>query len=76
VITNALRHKGQLVVLNIKGEVYTATADARRKMGPVHVLDLRDGGMEGALNSLDLAAKSEPTSAPCQSVRGGVRGAR
>jgi Type IV secretory system Conjugative DNA transfer len=43
VITNALRHKGQLVVIDIKGEVYEKTSEARRKMGqPVHVLDLRD----------------------------------
>ena len=27
VITNALRHPGQLIVLDIKGEVYKATAD-------------------------------------------------
>src|SRR5688572_3556782 len=56
VITNALRHPGQLIVLDIKGEVYAATADARRAMGqPVHVLDLRDQPLEGSLNPLDLA---------------------
>src|SRR6202789_1989362 len=43
VICNALRHPGQLVVLDMKGEVYAATANARRAMGQeVHVLDLRD----------------------------------
>ena len=48
VITNALKHPGQLIVLDIKGEVYAATAQARRDMGQeVHVLDLRDDGHAG-----------------------------
>src|SRR5215467_11775879 len=43
VITNALTHPGQLIVLDMKGEVHAATADARQAMGQdVHVLDLRD----------------------------------
>jgi type IV secretion system protein VirD4 len=55
VITNALTHKGQLIVLDIKGEIYAATARARRDMGQeVHVLDLRDEGMAGSLSPLDL----------------------
>jgi type IV secretion system protein VirD4 len=59
VICNALYHEGQLIVLDIKGEVYAATAKRRREMGQeVHVLDLRDEGREGSLNPLDLAARS------------------
>jgi type IV secretion system protein VirD4 len=59
VICNALRHPGQLVVLDMKGEVFTATAEARRAMGQqVHVLDLRDNAETGSLNPLDLAARS------------------
>jgi len=64
VICNALKHPGQLIVLDMKGEVHAITAQARRAMGqPVHVLDLRDGaepacGETGALNPLDLAARS------------------
>ena len=58
VICNALRHPGQLIVLDMKGEVYKATADARRAMGQqVHVLDLRDDAQTGSLNPLDLAAR-------------------
>jgi type IV secretion system protein VirD4 len=63
VITNALRHPGQLLVLDIKGEVYEATASARRVMGPVHVLDLRDDGIQGSLNPLDLAVRTGTESA-------------
>src|SRR5262245_35017627 len=56
VITNALTHPGQLIVVDIKGEVYAATAEARRMMGQqVHVLDLRDEHVPGSLNPLDLA---------------------
>jgi type IV secretion system protein VirD4 len=56
VITNALKHAGQLIVLDMKGEVYAATAEARRAMGQeVCVLDLRDDGAPGSLNPLDLA---------------------
>jgi len=58
VITNALTHPGQLIVLDMKGEVFTATAEARRAMGQeVCVVDLRDGGESGSLNPLDLAAR-------------------
>jgi type IV secretion system protein VirD4 len=58
VITNALNHPGQLIVLDMKGEVFAATAQARKAMGQeVCVLDLRDKGEEGSLNPLDLAAR-------------------
>jgi type IV secretion system protein VirD4 len=63
VITNALKHPGQLIVLDMKGEVYAATAEARRAMGQqVHVLDLRDSEHSDSLNPLDLIARygSEP----------------
>jgi type IV secretory pathway TraG/TraD family ATPase VirD4 len=57
VICNALRHPGQLIVMDMKGEVYRATAEHRRKMGQkVDALDLRDEGMPGSLNPLDLAS--------------------
>lgn len=60
VITNALTHPGQLIVIDIKGEVYAATAEARRAMGQeIHVLDLHDDelpGWLGSLNPIDLAA--------------------
>jgi type IV secretion system protein VirD4 len=59
VICNALRHPGQLIVLDIKGEVHAATAQARRAMGQkVHVLDLRDDAQTDSLNPLDLAVRS------------------
>jgi type IV secretory pathway TraG/TraD family ATPase VirD4 len=55
VICNALTHKGQLIVIDIKGEIYAKTADARRAMGQeVHVLDMSDRGLPGSLNPLDL----------------------
>jgi type IV secretion system protein VirD4 len=58
VITNALTHPGQLIVLDMKGEVFAATAKARRAMGQdVCVVDLRDGSDSGSLNPLDLAAR-------------------
>ncbi len=58
VITNALTHPGQLIVLDMKGEVFAATAQARRAMGQeVCVVDLRDGSESGSLNPLDLAAR-------------------
>src|ERR1035441_7939319 len=58
VITNALKHPGQLIVLDMKGEVFSATAQARRDMGQdVYVIDLRDGSDSGSLNPLDLAAR-------------------
>ena len=42
----------------MKGEVYAATAKARRAMGQeVCVIDLRDGGDSGSLNPLDMAAR-------------------
>src|SRR5262249_15213911 len=59
VISNALRHPGQLIVLDMKGEVYAATAAARRAMGQeICVVDLRDSGEEGSLNPIDLAMRS------------------
>jgi type IV secretion system protein VirD4 len=59
VICNALTHPGQLIVLDMKGEVHAATAQARRNLGQqVHVLDLRDGVESGSLNPLELAAQS------------------
>jgi len=59
VICNALTHPGQLIVLDMKGEVYAATAEARRRMRQeVHVLDFRDDAETGSLNPLDLAARS------------------
>ncbi len=58
VITNALTHPGQLIVLDMKGEVFAATAKARRAMGQeVYVVDLRDDGEEGSLNPLDVAMR-------------------
>lgn len=58
VITNALKHPGQLIVLDMKGEVFAATAKARRAMGQeVYVVDLREGGEKGSLNPLDLAVR-------------------
>jgi type IV secretion system protein VirD4 len=58
VICNALKHRGQLIVLDMKGEVYAATASARRAMGQkVHVLDLRDDAPTDSLNPLDLVAR-------------------
>jgi type IV secretion system protein VirD4 len=60
VICNALTHPGQLIVIDIKGEVHKATAKARIDMGQqVHVLDMRDDApLAGSLNPLDLAARS------------------
>jgi type IV secretion system protein VirD4 len=58
VITNALKHPGQLIVLDMKGEVFAATHEARRAMGQdICVIDLRDGSDSGSLNPLDLAAR-------------------
>jgi type IV secretion system protein VirD4 len=58
VITNALTHPGQLIVLDMKGEVFAATAQARLAMGQeVCVVDLRDGSESGSLNPLDLAGR-------------------
>jgi type IV secretion system protein VirD4 len=59
VICNALTHPGQLIVIDMKGEVHAATAEARTAMGQrIHVLDMRDGADSDALNPLDLAAKT------------------
>jgi len=59
VICNALKHPGQLIVLDMKGEIHAATAQARRAMGQkVHVLDLRDDAQSDSLNPLDLIARS------------------
>jgi len=59
VICNALKHQGQLIVLDMKGEIHAATAEARRVMGQeIHVLDLRDNGLQGSLNPLHLIARS------------------
>jgi len=63
VICNALRHQGQLIVIDMKGEIHGATAQARRAMGQkIHVLDLRDEAQSDSLNPLDLIARggSEP----------------
>jgi type IV secretion system protein VirD4 len=58
VITNVLTHPGQVIVLDMKGEVFAATAQARRAMGQeVCVVDLRDGVESGSLNPLDLAVR-------------------
>ncbi len=59
VICNALTHPGQLIVLDPKGEIHAASAEARRAMGQeVHVLDLRDENpLAGSLNPLDLASR-------------------
>jgi len=58
VICNALTHPGQLIVLDMKGEVYAATAEERRGRGQeVHVLDLREGADSDSLNPLDLVAR-------------------
>jgi len=60
VICNALTHRGQLIVIDIKGEIHAATATARQAMGQeVHVLDMRDNNpVPGSLNPLDLLALS------------------
>jgi type IV secretion system protein VirD4 len=60
VICNALTHPGQLIVIDIKGEIHEKTAAARRAMGQeVHVLDMRDGKpLAGSLNPLDLLSVS------------------
>jgi len=59
VICNALRHPGQLIVIDMKGEIHAKTAEARRAMGQeIHVLDLRDDPLPGSLNPLDLLVHS------------------
>src|SRR5580658_2753683 len=59
VICNALKHPGQLIVIDMKGEIYKATAQARRNMGQeVHVIDLHDGATTDSLNPLDLVVRS------------------
>lgn len=60
VICNALAHPGQLIVLDIKGDVLRATYARRRALGPVHVLDLNDKPKHGgSLNPLDLVPVGE-----------------
>jgi type IV secretion system protein VirD4 len=55
VICNALKHPGQLIVLDMKGEIHKATAEARRGMGQkVHVIDLHDDARTDSLNPFDL----------------------
>ena len=55
-IPNALMHQGQAIILDIKGEIYEATADRRMQLGQaVHKLDLRDRHFSDSLNPLDLA---------------------
>ena len=65
VICNALLHPGQLIVLDPKGEIHAATAEARRAMGQeVHVLDMRDEDpIPGSLNPLDVARRCGTESA-------------
>jgi type IV secretion system protein VirD4 len=59
VICNALTHPGQLIVFDMKGEIYKATAETRRKMGQkVHVLDFHDGADTDSLNPLDLIVRN------------------
>jgi type IV secretion system protein VirD4 len=59
VICNALTHPGQLIVIDMKGEIHAATAQARRDMGQeVHVLDLREDALPGSLNPVDLMMQS------------------
>jgi type IV secretion system protein VirD4 len=44
-----------MIAIDMKGEIHAATAEARRNMGQeIHVLDLRDDPLPGALNPLDL----------------------
>jgi type IV secretion system protein VirD4 len=69
VICNSLKHPGQLIVIDMKGEVFAASAQARRNMGQqVHVLDLHDDDApplfqelqepKDSLNPLDLAIRT------------------
>ena len=59
VICNALTHPGQLIYLDVKGKVYEATADRRRRMGHgVYKIDLRNTFDCDALNPLDLARRT------------------
>ncbi len=73
VIVNALNHRGQLIVIDIKGEIHAATADARRAMGQeVHVVDMRDiNPLPGSLNPLDLLML---TGTDCSAVAHGFAG--
>jgi type IV secretion system protein VirD4 len=55
VICNALKHPGQLIVIDMKGEIHKATAEARCAMGQkVHVIDLHDDAKTDSLNAFDL----------------------
>jgi len=59
VICNALTHPGQLIVIDIKGEIHAATARARKAMGQkVYVLDMREHPVPGSLNPFDLLTLS------------------
>ena len=56
VISNVLNFPGTLIVFDPKGEIHDITARHRGTLGPVHQLDLRDGGTGlTSLNPLDLA---------------------
>src|ERR1700677_5012331 len=58
VICNALKHPGQLIVIDMKGEIYKATAETRRAMGQkVHVIDFHDGAETDSLNPIDLIVR-------------------
>ena len=60
VICNALVHPGQLIAIDIKGEVSRVTARRRRELGQdVHIINLGDTGTEASasLNPLDLALR-------------------
>jgi type IV secretion system protein VirD4 len=57
VIPNAIMHEGALIVLDLAGDIYHATAQRRRDMGQkVYRLNLADEGGTDSLNPLDLAA--------------------
>ncbi|SDB75066.1 type IV secretion system protein VirD4, partial [Belnapia rosea] len=60
VVSNLLLFPGQVIAVDVKGELLALTGRRRRAMGQeVHVLDLRDGASGGGcLNPLDLAARS------------------
>lgn len=64
VIPNLLSYTGSMVVLDIKGENYAVTAQARRDMGhTVHVIDpygVTDQKKTGAFNWMDKIDVSQP----------------
>jgi type IV secretion system protein VirD4 len=59
VACNARTYPGQLICLDVKGDVYRLSAEHRRRMGhEVRVIDLRDRGAgSDALNPLDIARR-------------------